>query len=810
MDLSTDVRHAFRSLASSRGYALTAVLTLALGLASVSTIFAVVDTVLLRPLHFDHPERVFTVGQTVTAMGPGLTVATLDEFQRWRQTGLFEDVAALDTAEYTLTSGGRAERLYGVSVTPDFFRVFRLQPFLGRGFRHDDAVAGHDHVMVLSHELWVDRFGADPSVLGKTFTFSGTPITVIGVMPPGFDFPRVADVRSIMHWAPERSEFWTPLAISPEMVHQGNFNYYVFGRLRDGVTPARASQQLRAVAVRIFHEISAQYPDFRGEIERMIPALTVPLIPLRDTMSLGVRGALWMLLAAVGLMLSLVLFNLGNLLLTRNANRLREYVVREALGATRWQLFRQSMAEQLMVIAAAACLSVALTSWGLFAIRAIAAARLPRLYELSFDMRAATVLAILALAVALLFGALPLILLRRSPLAATLQNESRGATADRRTNRWKSTLMVAEIAVSTVLLIGAGLLLKSFRNVNAVNPGFDPHNVLTLTVSLNPKASDNARIARIRETLQTMRRIPGVEASAVINHLPLTGESDIHNLRAGAANFPGAEYRVVDETYFRTMRIPVFAGRVFREGESKGSAIVNRRLAETIWPGQDPLGKQFSDGENPPLVVIGVVGDIHDGSLESRPRMQFYEPLESNPWADQFIIRTRIDPNAILPAVQRAVWRLDPEQAVSHPQTMDRLLAASTLQRRFETGLITGFAAAALLLAAIGLFGVASLSAARRTREFGVRLALGARGTDLLRLEMRRTLLIVAAGLACGLAMSLALARAVAGLLYGVRPWSPAIYGAAIAAMLIPAFAAAWIPARRAARVDAASALRCE
>jgi putative ABC transport system permease protein len=370
-----------------------------------------------------------------------------------------------------------------------------------------------------------------------------------------------------------------------------------------------------------------------------------------------------------------------------------------------------------------------------------------------------------------------------------------------------------------VLLIGAGLLIRSFLSVMRVSPGFDPHNILNISVSLNPKVNPNEakRLAHLRELLDAFRNIPGVESAAVVNHVPLTGDMDIHDVHAvgqpaaPATEADGAEYRVVDASYFRAMRIPLLAGRGFRDDEPKGFALVNRKMAARLWPRGDAVGKQFRDGDNSPVTVVGVVGDIHNGSLEREPMMQFYLPLAADPWsADQFMVRTRVDPAAILPVAQQTVWRLDPEQPVSHPQIMERLLQSVTLDRRFETGLVAGFAAAALFLATLGLFSIASLSIARRTREFAVRLALGARGIDLLRLELGRTLAKVVAGLACGVAASLALARTVAVFLYGVTAWSPKVYGAAIVVLMVPAFVAAWLPARRATKVDPMVALRYE
>jgi putative ABC transport system permease protein len=817
--LLQDLHYGARRLRRNPGFTALAILTLALGLGAVNTIFAVVETVLLRPLDFPDPERIFTVTQDTPALGSGPSVVTLGEFQRWEKSGLFEHAAAIDTVEYTLLGPGRAERLFGVRVTADFFRVFGVQPFLGRGFEAGDATPGHDNVLLLSYPLWMSSFGGDPGVVGKPMRMSEGLMTVIGVMPPRFDFPRLADVRTIMFWAPEQTEFWTPLTITQKLIQEGNFNYLVLGRLKDGVTPQRASEQFRAGAVQMFRDDEVREPAYyRDWLEKAIATLTVYVVPLRDTMSWEVRSRLWMLLAAVGLLLVLVLFNLGNLLLTRNVGRLREFVVRETLGATRWQLFRQSFVEQLLVVAGAVVISRVLAEWGASTIRAVAAARLPRLYELSIDARVTVVLLILSFAIAIVFGAVPLVVLPKSAISSVLQSEGRTSTGDRRANQLKSGLMVLEIGVSMVLLIGAGLLIQSFTNVMRVNPGFDPHNLLNISVSLNPKTNQDQakRLAHVRELLEAFRSIPGVESAAVVNEVPLTGENDIHGVRAverssSSSDEPeGAEYRVVDASYFSTMRIPLVAGRGFREEEPEGFAVINRKMASRLWPGDDAVGKQFRDGDNSPVTVIGIVGDIHDGSLEHEPRMQFYLPLAADPWSHQFMIRTRIDPAAILPVAEQVVWRLDPEQPVSHPQIMERLLESITLDRRFEAGLVAGFAGAALFLATVGLFSIASLSMARRTREFGIRLALGARGTDLLRLEMVRTLAIAFLGLACGIAASLALGRAVAGFLYGVTAWSPAVYGMSIVVLMVPAFVAAWLPARRATKVDPMVALRYE
>jgi putative ABC transport system permease protein len=815
--LFQDLKFGLRMLAKNPGFTAVAVLTLALGLAAVNTIFAVVNTILLRPLDFPDSERIFSLSQTVPVIKSGPMVASLAEFQLWEKSGLFEHAAAFGRAGYTRIGTGRAERLIGVSVTPDFFRVFGVQPFLGRGFEAEDATPGHDNVIILSHQLWMSSFGGDRGIVGRSILMSEGPMTVIGVMPPRFDFPRLADVRTIMFWAPDQTQFWTPLTITQAVVER--LNYYVLGRLKDGVTPQRAAEQFRASAVQDFRRQQLKFPAYRDTFERLIATLAVNLVPLRDSMSWDVRGTLWMLLVAVALLLVLVLSNLGNLLITRTANRLRQYVVCQALGATRWQLLRQSCVEQALLTSAAAAISVVLTLWGLSIIRTVAAARLPRMYDLSLDTRVAALMVILSFTVAMVFGALPLVVLRNSMIGSVLQSESRSSTGDRRTNLLKSCLMVAEIGGSMVLLVGAGLLIQSFANVMRVNPGFDPHNLVCITSSPNPKIyqSNAKQLAHVRELLDAFRSIPGVESAGVVSFPPLSGETDVYGVRAvgkpsaSATGEEAAECRIVDSRYFNTMRIPLISGRGFREDEPAGFAIVNRKMAQRLWPGEDAVGKQFTPATDPPVTVIGVVGDIHSGSLESEPRLQYYLPLAANPsWADKFMIRTRIDPAAVVPLAQQVVWKLDSEQAVTHPQIMERLLESVTLERRFQTGLVAGFAAATLLLASVGLFGIASLSVVRRTREFGIRLALGAQGSDLLWMELSRTLMIAGAGLACGVAASLALGRTVAGFLYGVTAWSPAVYGAAVVTLMVPAFVAAWIPARRATKVDPMVALRYE
>lgn len=404
-------------------------------------------------------------------------------------------------------------------------------------------------------------------------------------------------------------------------------------------------------------------------------------------------------------------------------------------------------------------------------------------------------------------------------LALGLNSQGRTATSDRRTNGLRFAFITAEIATAAVLLVAAGLLLKSFRNVMGEQPGFNPSNVLTVQVSFNPQHTDKPekRIVHIRGLIDGLTTLPGVLSVSVVNRLPLTGDNEIHDVRVPGkpvSQTPenvSAEYRVIDTAYFRTMQIPLIAGRELRPDDPANSAVINRIMASRLWPGDSPLGKQFTDGGNPPLIVIGVVNDVHNGSLEKPRMMQFYRLVTADPYyADTFVIRTAHDPESLIPLVQKLIWRFDASEPVTHAQTMEHLFEGVTLQRRFLTELLSGFAAAALFFSGLGLFGVASLSAARRTREFGIRLALGASGRQIVHLELARTAAVVAVGFAIGLLVPVAVARAMASLLHRMTPWSGDIFTVSALVIIASALLAGWLPAQRAARIDPAAPLRSE
>lgn len=812
--LARELRHALRGMRRDPGFAAAAVLTLSIGLAAATTMFSVVDAVLLRPLPFPGAGRILTIGEIMPFFGTEAQVVTLGEYQRWRASGVFDHSAAVETGSYTLLGAGAPERIDGVQVTADFLRLFGIEAALGRDFRPGEDAPGAAPVVMLSHQIWARKFHSDPGIIGKSIHLDDGLRTVVGVMPAGFEFPRRADIAGLMSWAPEETEVWVPFQFTEEQVRQGNFNYLVLGRLAAGVTLAQAQTRLQAISHQIWEEQALEHSEFAELIKRNLPGIAVRPQPLQATMTNGIRSALWMLFGAVVLLLVLVYANLANLFLTRSAARLRELAVRQALGASPWHIFEERLVESAAIGALAAVLGLLLTMWGADAIKILGANRLPRLYEMTLNYRALVFLSGLGVAASFLFGLVPWSLQRRSQFAARARTTA-GSRAETRLRVW---LVTAEIALSLVLLVGAALLLESFRQVLHADPGFDGNNLLTATVGLPwQQFPDTPRMYRQYERLLgAIRQQPGVEAASMVSGLPLTGEAEIRTLRPGAEAGQAviafhAEYRRADPEYLRTMRIPLLRGRWFREADGETAAVVSQRLAQRLWPDQDPIGRQFREGDNPPLTVIGVVGEVRNATLEIEPTLQYYRPAAAD--ADPgmaFVIRTRVAPESAVSEVRRAIAQADPEQPLAHVRSMREILDSTTLSRRFETWLLASFAAVALFLSVLGVFGVLSLSVARRAREFGIRMALGATQNVVLRLVMGEAARLIAAGVLAGVVLAILSRRFLSGLLFGVTASDPAVYAVTIAVLVGSGAVACWMPARRAARTDPATVLREE
>ena len=812
--LLRELRHALRGMRRDPGFTAAAVLILGVGMAAATVMFSLVDTVLLRPLPFPAADRILAIGEIIPFFGTNPLVAvTLREYQLWRESGALQPTTAVHSASFTLLGAGQPERIEGVQVTADFFRLFGIEPELGRDFRAGEDKPGAPPIAILSHQLWARKFHSDPAIVGQAIHLGDSLRTVVGVMPPGFDFPRRADISRLI-WAPEQTEAWVPFQFTEEEVRQGNFNYLVLGRLASGVSRAQAQARLQAITHQIYEEQARGNDEFAEIVRQNLPGIVVRPESLQATMTGGIRSALWMLFGAVALLLVLIYANLANLFLTRSAARLREQNIRQALGASRWHIFEERFVESAAIGAMAAALGILLTFWGLAAIKDFGANRLPRLYELTLNPRALLVLTALGIAAAFLFGAVPGWLRSRAPLASPTRSTA-GSRAETRLRAW---LVTAEIALSLILLVGGALLLESFRHVLDSDPGFDTRNLLTAAVPLPGKQYPTAsrQYRQFERLLDAVRRQPGVEAASMANAVPLTGEAEIHTLRAGATSQPSApafhaEYRMVDPEYLRTMRISLVRGRWFQDTDGETAAVVSLNLAQSLFPGRNPLGLQFREGDNPPLTVVGVVGEVRNGTLETQPTLQYYRPAATETYSYMFfVIRTRVAPESVIAEVRRAVNGIDPEQPVAHIRTMQEILHGGTLPRRFETWLLASFAAIALFLSVLGVFGVLSLSVARRAREFGIRMALGATRPGILRLVMGEATRLIAAGVVAGVTLALLSRPLLKDLLFGVTAGDPKVYAVTIAVLVAAGMLACWIPARKAAHGDPARVLREE
>lgn len=807
------VRRALRNLSKAPGYTLTAVLTLAVGLTAVGVMFTIIETVILHPLSFPGSDRIVTVSQRVTSQGPEPFVASLAEFLQWKNLGVFRRLAAVGTSHVTLLGKTVPQQLDGVAVTPEFFSVFKMRPLIGEWIGSEGTEPADSKVIVLSYSIWKTSFGGDPNIIGKIANTGVGPLTIIGVMPPNFDFPKLSDVRNLMSWAPEHADFWIPLRVTQKLIEEDNFDYYIVGRLGNSATVPVAKARCQLAAVQLFRKSASILGPWANEYVR---SLEVNVEPLQESMTSGVRERMWMLFSAVSLLLILVMFNLGTLQLTRHIRRLRETTIQEALGATRWRILREHCVEPIVIVLGATVVSLAAQVWTINLVRKALSATIPRINNLHFDWTVVGILFLLSVGVALIFSALPMLIANNAPIAQVLQSDSRTSINDRHANSMKSGLLVIEIAISTVLMTGSLFFVQSYRQTLQVNPGFDANHLWSMTVTADQETDSSlqAQLQRIESIRRAIEEIPGVESATITNDVPFTGGQHIHNVRTMMGQQPvretkSAEYWTADNRYFQTLRIPVVSGRTFGRTERPNVAIVNARMANLLWPDQNAIGKQFQDGDNPPLTVVGIVGNIHDVSLEQTPQMQFYVPIAANPrFSNIFIVRTDFTPRSLISQLRRAVARVDSTSPVSHLRAITALFGATILERRLETWLVTAFACIAILLTMVGLFGIVALSVASRTREFGVRLAFGATSGDLIRLEISRALRLVLTGAAIGMGTSLALAKVMEAFLFGVSPWNAYIYGLSLASVMLFSLLSLWLPARHVATVDAAVALR--
>jgi putative ABC transport system permease protein len=804
-----DIRFALRTLLKQSGFTAVALATLALGIGANTAIFTVVDGVLLRPLPYPDPDRLVILWMHNPAQGIEEDVTSYPNFTDWRRNAKsFDAMTAYDGASLALASGGEPEQIRGAVVTQDFFRVLGVAPQAGRAFGADEFRPGRHQVAILSDGLWRRRFGADAGIVGRSIRLDSEPFEVVGVMPGSFRFPGAAEI-------------WTPLApvrrYAQLMERRGDLWLDVLGRLKPGVGLETAQAELDGIAAALERE----YPDNNTRIGIRLERLHHEIVG-------GVERALLVLLAGVGFVLAVACANVANLLLARAAGRQKEIAIRAALGASRARLLRQLVTESLVLAAVGGAIGVLIAFWSVDLLVSLAPADVPRLGEVGIDV---TVIAF-ALAVTAItgvaFGIVPALQVARAPVGNGLKEGGRSDGEGAGGHRLRNALVVAEVALSLVLLAGAGLLIRSFLRLQAVEPGFRTDRILTMGVALpRAKYAEPARFtAFYRQLVESLASAPGVEAAGAIDDLMLTRLPSSSSLyaqgqpppRPGEVNLPVA-YNSVTPAFFRTLDIRMVRGRPLDERDAAQRppvVLVNEALVRRFFPNEDPIGRRvtFDDPTSPTAVwrtIVGVVADARRYGLDEAPRPELYFPYAQAPRRYMTIVmRTAGDPAALAAVARAAVWGIDPEQPVSEVRTLDQILTRSLAARRFSMLLLAVFAATALALAAVGLYGVVAYSIARRTREFGVRLALGAQPRDLVRLVLAHSLGLTLAGLVIGLFFSLAATRALSTMLYEVSATDPVTLGAISVVLALVAAAASSLPARRALRVDPVVALRAE
>ncbi|HEX2191514.1 MAG TPA: ABC transporter permease [Longimicrobiaceae bacterium] len=808
-----DLRYALRTLGRSPGFTAVAVLTLALGIGANTAIFSVVNGVLLQPFPYPEADRIVTLWQHDRAAGVERDEVSAANLLDWRERSRsFSGMAAIEPYGLDFQGPEGPVTLDTWLVTEDFFRVMRVPALLGRTLGPADYLQSTRPVyeqgvpsLVLSHGVWRDRFGADPTVVGRTIRVDGSPATVVGVMPPGFQFPDGGSV-------------WAPLAFGQDASRRGALrrgaNYLqAVGRLRPGVTLEQARAELAGIAV----QLGGEYPETNQHVG-------VTADPLPETLVGSVRPALLLLLGAVGLVLLIACANVANLLLARGARRQREFAVCAAIGAGRGRLLRQAMAESAVLAVLGAAGGLLLAWWSLRLIVRAAPSDLPRLDGVAIDPWVLLFALGACLLTTLLFGLAPALSLARPDLAASLSGAGRGATAGRRNRRLREGLVVGEIALALLLLVGAALVVRSFVALLQVDRGFRSERVLAVTVQAWSYFPDRAqRAAFVEEAIERMAALPGVEAVGMTSSLPLAesigAEEAEFEIRGRAAprtgEAPSAHAALITNGYLDALGIPLRRGRLFTpqdDADAPHVVLVNETMARRHWPGADPVGERLTIRfAGPPVEaeVVGVVGDVRHAGLdvEPEPALYFAYP-QARTGAITFTLRTAGPPLALLGAVQGLIWEFNSSMPLADATTLDTLLAESLRSRRFSLFLLGGFAVLALLLATVGVYGLLSYAMRERVSEIGIRMAMGASAGDILRWAMRDGLRLIVAGLAAGVVAVVLLTRLLKSMLYGVGPGDPLALAAAMGLLAATALLATYLPARRASRVDPVDALR--
>lgn len=799
-----DLKYAARVLWKAPGFTVVAVIVLALGIGANTAIFSVVNAVLLKPLPFQDPDSLVVVWENNVSRNRPRNVASPANYLDWKsQNGVFTDMTAIAGWSVNLTGSGDPEELLGQAVTRNHFSILGVNPMLGRDFTEDEGNRGGPPAVILSHRLWQRRFGGDRSILNRQIVLNNTSTTVVGVMPP-----------NLIPLSRGNVDFWIPMALDPARDYRATAGRYliVIARLKPGVPLRQAQSELSAIAQRL----EQQHADFNKN-------WGVNLVPLEEQLVGGVSTALWVLFGAVGAVLLIACGNLANLMLARAAAREKEIAIRTSLGAGRGRILRQLLTESLLLAACGGAAGFLVGSWGLDLLKAMAPSTLPGLDRIRIDPWVLAFTAAVSLITGLLFGLVPAWSATRSNLNDMLKEGGRGAAGGARGFRIRNALVVADVALSLVLLIGAGLLLQSLYRLRTVDPGFRTDKLMTFRVTRSGGEVPQ-RLAFFREAVERVQKIPGVTAASAVSFLPITSlvPGTSFEISGRPAPPPGqsptTEVRIVHPDFFKTMGIALRRGRTFDASIDRPDApltfVINESMARQYFAGEDPLGKRISvsmQQQNPPGEIIGVVADNKSTGLDASIRPITYYSHSHFPFPMMtFVVRTTAEPQTVAKSMIVAIHEMDPNQPVSDVRTMEDVLSESVAQPRFQASLLALFAALALVLAAVGVYGVMSYSVGQRTREMGIRLVLGASPGGLLAMVIRQGLRLALIGLALGLAGGLALSRVLRTLLFEIQPTDPLTFGGVSALLVGVALLACYLPARRAARVAPMIALRYE
>jgi putative ABC transport system permease protein len=809
--LIQDLRYGARMLMKKPGFTLIGVLTLALGIGANTTIFSVVNAVLLRPLPYQNPEQVVMIWGKLPAYVPGNIGASAAEFTDYRdQNPVFSSIAAYTSSSFNLTGAGEPERIVGTLASASLFPLLNVQPALGRAFLNEEDRPGHDQVVILSHGLWRRRFAGDSAVIGRSVTLDGQSHTVVGIAPAGFHFPD------------DETEIWKPIAFTAVQLSEnerGSRYLSVIGRMKPDMTIGRAQADMSALAQRMQQQHPMNYEADSG--------WGVKVVSLREETVGDVRLALQALFGAVGCVLLIGCANVANLLLARASTRRREMAIRAALGGRPWRIIRQLLTESLLLAFVGGGLGALIAVWGVEAVRRLSASTLPRVNEISIDGRAIGFTLAVTLVTGLLFGLAPAWQSAKPDLNESLKEGGGKGVGSGGRHRLRGLLVMGEIAVALVLLVGAGLMVKSLYRLQQVEPGFNPSHALTMRLALPEAKYPEPQRQRdfFDQLLNQIAALPGVKAAGAINFLPLSGTGNQRSFLIEGKPEPKLNVgdRMVSPDYFRAMGVPLRAGRLIDDRDRENAprvALVNETFAGIFLAGEDPLGKRVkfgsAHGPFPWLTIAGVVGDVKHGGLDSETRPEMYipylQPLLPT-WSVPpmfLVVRGASEPSSLISAVRGVVKDLDRDQPVYGVATMERLLSISTTPRRFNMTLLAVFAALALTLAGVGVYGVMAYAVTERTREIGIRMALGAQTSDALKLVIRQGMRMTLIGVALGSMGAFALTGLMKSLLFDVRPTDPMTFIVIALLLTVVALLACWIPARRAAKVNPIVALRCE